>query len=198
MSVESKVADAFNEFFSNVKELKIEKDDKLLTDVIEESDLVLKAIKKYKNYPSILRKKILLNIQNYFGLNIFNVEDVKREFNNINSKKATPRFSSLNNGGRCSALLVDLSKDFDCIVQDLLLAKLSAYGFYYNSLKLINSFLSRRKLRTKIGSSHSPYLNLLVSVPKGSILGPFLFNIYMGNLFLCDFESTIRHHPLCL
>ena len=60
--------------------------------------------------------------------------------------------------GSCGALLVDLSKAFDCIVHDLLLAKLSAYGFDYKSLKLINNFLSGRKFRTKIGSSYSPYL----------------------------------------
>ena len=47
LSEESKVVDTFNKSFSNVvKELKIEKDDNLLTDVIEETDPVLKAIKK--------------------------------------------------------------------------------------------------------------------------------------------------------
>ena len=59
----------------------------------------------------------------------------------------------LDNSGSCGALLLNLSKAFDCIVHDLLLAKLSAYGFDYNSLKLINSFLSGRKFRAKIGSS---------------------------------------------
>ena len=55
LSEESKVADTFNKFFSNVvKELKIEKDDDLPTDATDETDPVLKAIKKYKNHPSIL------------------------------------------------------------------------------------------------------------------------------------------------
>ena len=83
---ESKVADTVNEFFSNVvKELKIEKDDNLLTDVIEETDPVLKAIKKYKNHPSILRIKSSFKYPKVFSFKYFNVEDVKREINNISS-----------------------------------------------------------------------------------------------------------------
>ena len=97
----------------------------------------------------------------------------------------------LDNGGSCGALLVDLSKAFDCIVHDLLLAKLSAYGFDYNSVKLINSFLNGRKFMTKIGSSYSPYLDLLVGVLQGSNLDSLLFNIHMHDLFLCNCETKI-------
>ena len=58
LSEESKLTDTFNKFFSNVvKKLKIEKDDSLLNDVMEETDPILMAIKKYKNHPSILRIK---------------------------------------------------------------------------------------------------------------------------------------------
>ena len=92
MNEEVKVADTFNEFLSNVvKELKIEKDDNLLTDVIEETDPVLKAIKKYKIRSSILRIKSYFKHRRVFSLKYFNAEDIKREINNSNSKKATPK-----------------------------------------------------------------------------------------------------------
>ena len=100
----------------------------------------------------------------------------------------------LDNGGSCSALLVDLSKAFSCVVHDLLLAKVSTYDFDHNSLKPINSLPSDEIFRTKIGSSYSPNLNLLVSVSQGSILGPLLFNIYMCHLFLCDCNSSIINY----
>ena len=78
LSAEAKVADTFNEFFSNVvKELKIEKDDKLLTDVLEETNPVLKAIKKYKNHPSILRIKSSFKHPKVFLFKYFNVETSK-------------------------------------------------------------------------------------------------------------------------
>ena len=100
----------------------------------------------------------------------------------------------LDNGRSYGDLLVDLSRAFDCIVHNLLLEKLSANGFDYNSLKLINSFLSDRKFRTKIGSTYSPYFDLLVSVSQGSVLCPFLCNIYMCDLYLCDGESNIINY----
>ena len=51
---------------------------------------------------------------------------------------------NLDKGGE-GALFVDLSKAFDCLQHDLLLARLNEYGFDYKSLKLISNFVSNRK-----------------------------------------------------
>ena len=43
------------------------------------------------------------------------------------------------------AILTDLSKAFDCLNHDLLIAKLDAYGFSHEALKFIRSYLKDRK-----------------------------------------------------
>ena len=68
-------------------------------------------------------------------------------------------------------LLTDLSKAFDCLVHDLLIAKLHAYGFDYLSLKLIYSYLTGRKQRVRVNAQFSEWNHLEFGVPQGSILG---------------------------
>ena len=66
-------------------------------------------------------------------------------------------------GGRgCSALFVNLFKAFASLQHDLLLAKLNVYGFSYKLIKLISSFLSGRRYRTKINYAYSDGEDLFV------------------------------------
>ena len=99
----------------------------------------------------------------------------------------------IDNGGVSGTLLTDLSKAFDCILHDLFIAKLAAYGFDYNSLQMLQSYLLNRKQRTKINNAYSKYCETLFGIPQGSILGSLLFNIYICDMFYdindCDIAS---------
>ena len=52
---------------------------------------------------------------------------------------------SIDRGKVFGALLTDLSKVFDCLNHDLLIAKLKANGFSLTTLRLIHDYLLNRK-----------------------------------------------------
>ena len=98
----------------------------------------------------------------------------------------------MDSGGISEAILTDLSKAFDCILH-ILIAKLTAYGFDYQSLRIMKSFLSNKQQRTKVGNAFSRFSQIIYGVPQGPILDPLLFNIYICDIFFdiieCDIAS---------
>ena len=101
---------------------------------------------------------------------------------------------SLDNNKFTAAILMDLSKAFDCLPHDLLLLKLKSYGLSENALSLLNSYLKNRKQCVKIGSICSPFLDIYKGVPQGSILGPVLFNIFVNDIFHFISKSDLYNY----
>ena len=79
---------------------------------------------------------------------------------------------------------MDLSKAYDSLPHDFLVAKFEAYGIDKNGLNLIHNYLTNREQRTKVKSSCSVWYEIVIGVPPCSILGPLFFNLFINDFFL--------------
>ena len=101
--------------------------------------------------------------------------------------------TKLDNNFVVGAVLTDLSKAFDCIPHDLLIAKLAAYGLSEEALMYILSYLSNRKQCVRINDTYSEFENIIMGVPQGSILGPLLFNLSIKDLFFFILIASVHN-----
>ena len=87
--------------------------------------------------------------------------------------------TKLDGGGQVDIIYLDMSKAFDTVNPAKLLRKLHHYGFWGNLLTWLESYLPNRSQRvTILGATSSP-LPVTSGVPRGSILCPMLFLLYV-------------------
>ena len=85
-----------------------------------------------------------------------------------------------------AAITIDLSKAFESISHNLLLAKLAAYVVTDDALRLLGAFLTERKQYVKIDDTLVRVEICKALSPPGLHLGPLLFNVLLHDVNFSD------------
>ena len=100
--------------------------------------------------------------------------------------------SALDEKKETGVIAIDLSKAFDCICHNLLLAKVKAHGVQEPALQLLRSYLHGHKQRVICNNKCSSWSPVRCGVPQGSLHSPLLFNMFMNDLNETVTVSSLR------
>ena len=102
--------------------------------------------------------------------------------------------TKLNIGHKVGVIYMDLSKAFDSLNHELLIAKLKCYGLDQHTVEFFRGYLSSRYQCCKINNAFGDWRKITAGVPQGSILGPLLSNIFLNDIFFFLKVANLGNH----
>ena len=144
-----------------------------------------------KVYENILKTQLVEKMNNLFSPFIsayrgsYNTHAYRESYNthHVIIKLIEEWRKNLDNNHFIGAVLMDLSKAFDCIPHDLVIAKLAAYGFDKKMICYIYSCLKSRKQCVSVNNINNTFKEIISGVPQGSVVRPILFNTFFNDFF---------------